>query len=146
MTAIQEKTEQATAHLIEVFGENYSWQWDERMQMRLSEFAANKQTVMLDMLASQFEHHWHHKNIKKAPTELLAQLGDLKKLKPQQRIFTSLATEDAPALMAVWWPWGHGSTISLRLALLEEGYQLSEMPQGRDNFFTVIKKLFTKEG
>jgi hypothetical protein len=139
----QKEIEQSTESLIEIFGEDYPWQWDERHHALLSEFASNKKEKILTYLTQHFSHQWDAKTIKSAPQVLKQELGSLTKLTKEQQLFTCPASENTPALLAIWWPWGHGSTISLRLTVLEDGYQESEVLAPKDNFLTVIKKLFS---
>ncbi|PCI57943.1 MAG: hypothetical protein COB35_14145 [Gammaproteobacteria bacterium] len=130
--------------LFELLGQEYNWQWEERRSAWLAEFSRDKVASTLAILEQHFDDAWHPKNIKKAPKELQVQLADLAKLAKEQKLFTTPANLNKPTLLAVWWPWGHGATVSLRLMTLENTYVAPAEFQTKDNFFTVIKKLFAK--
>lgn len=143
MSISKEKIEQITQYLVDEFGDDYPWRWEEDKNLRLSEFASNKKDKIFSQLEKLFEHQWNRKSIKRAPHNLQLQLGELAKLKEQQVLFTSPANESRPMLLAIWWPWGHGGTVSLRLTVLNETYQASEIKPEKDSFLEVIKKLFS---
>ena len=140
----QTKIQHLFSAMFELLGEDYNWQWEERRNAWLAEFSRDKIERTLTILEQNFDDTWHHKNIKKAPEELEKQLNDLAKLSKQQKLFTTPASLNSPTLLAVWWPWGHGATVSLRLMTLENTYVAPAEFQTKDNFFTVIKKLFSK--
>jgi len=124
--------------------DGYNWQWEERRSAWLAEFSRDKIESTLAILEQHFDDAWHPKNIKKAPKELRVQLADLAKLSKEQKLFTTPAHINKPTLLAVWWPWGHGATVSLRLMTLENTYITPTEFQTKDSIFTVIKKLFSK--
>jgi len=129
--------------LFQLLGEEYNWQWEERKGAWLSEFSRDKIDKTLEVLNEHFDDAWHYKNIKKAPTELKTQLNDLAKLNKEQKLFSTPSHEDKPTLLAIWWPWGHGATVSLRLMTLENSYTTPVEKPSKDSFFTVVKKLFS---
>lgn len=143
MSLKQDDIEKVTQDLVDAFGDDYPWRWDEQKNLRLSEFASNKKDKIFVQLEELFDHKWDKKNIRYAPAALKIQLGKLTTLKDKQVIFTSPATEDKPMLVAIWWPWGHGGTVSLRLTALIDTYCAGEIKTNKDSFFTVIKKLFS---
>jgi len=140
----EHKTQEFFSSLFEILGKEYNWQWEERRNAWLSEFSRDKIDITLEVLQQHFDDTWHYKNIKTAPKQLKEQLNDLAKLNKEQRLFTTSANLNQPTLLAIWWPWGHGATVSLRLMTLENSYlKLPEM-HVKDSFFTVIKKLFSR--
>jgi hypothetical protein len=143
MSLKKDDIEKVTQDLVDAFGDDYPWRWDEQKNLMLSEFASNKKDKIFAQLVELFDHKWDKKNIRYAPAALKIQLGKLTTLKDKQVIFTSPATEDKPMLVAIWWPWGHGGTVSLRLTALIDTYCAGEIKTNKDSFFTVIKKLFS---
>ena len=139
----QQEIEEVTDYLVAAIGSDYTWRWDEQKNVRLSEFASNKKEKIFASLEQLFEHKWDIKTMKHAPKSLKQQLGQLTKLKPQQVLFTSPANDNRPMLLAIWWPWGHGGTVSLRLTALIDSYEPSEISQPKDSLSTLIKKLFS---
>lgn len=143
MSLQQHEIENVTDYLVEIFGEDYPWRWDEQKNVRLSEFASNKKENIFALLEEEFDHQWDINNIRYAPSALKIQLGALVKLQKNQVVFTSPAKDDKPMLVGIWWPWGHGGTVSLRLTALTDTYQPDEIKQKKDSLITVIKKLFS---
>lgn len=143
MSLEQHDIEKVTQDLVDAFGDDYPWRWDEQKNLMLSEFASNKKEKIFAQLEELFDHKWDKKNIRYAPAALKIQLGKLTSLKEKQVIFTSPAKDGKPMLVAIWWPWGHGGTVSLRLTALTDTYCAGEVKTNKDSIFTVIKKLFS---
>lgn len=112
--------------LINELGDIFKWQWDEQRQALLVEFARDKKDLCFPLVQQFFTDEWDKKSIKKAPKMLKGQLGSLVKLSKEQRLFTSPEIDNMPAVMGIWWPWGHGGTYSLRLIILNENYHYSQ--------------------
>lgn len=140
----QQYLENVTTDIIESLGEIFKWKWEENRQALLSEFARDKKDICLPVLRKNFIDEWDNKNIKKAPKQLKSQLGELAKLSKEQKLFTRPATDNHPALLAIWWPWGHGGTYSLRLVILAESYTLTEISKKNEGFFTSLINRFIK--
>ena len=117
-----EQIESITAELRQSLGDNIPWQYEDKMAVMLSEFAQNKSDVVLEKLQAVLIDEWHRKTVKKMPKELKMQLGDLAKLSNNQKILAVPAQGSTPAIVALWWPWDHGGTYSLRLKVLEQSY------------------------
>ena len=92
-----------------------AWKWDTRFQMALMEFKVTQAEAVQAVLAGCLNQVWEKSTIGKAPKmikQINKQMGGLKK---GQYCFNSDAGQTA-FLYALWWPWGDGKTISLRLA------------------------------
>ena len=145
----QQAIEQATIDIKNALGEVYKWGWEEARQVLLSEFSQDKSNVAIEILRQNFVDEWNHKSFSKAPKAfkkaLKTQLGPLAKLSKEQRLFTRPASDEQPAVIAIWWPWGHGGTYSLRLLILNESYDLTAATQQNSSFLDVFKNLFCKK-
>ncbi len=139
----QQQTKLCFNTIIEQLGKEHHWQWEERRRAWLSEFSRDKIDSTLAVLNEHFTDQWHIKNIKSVPKSLKSQLNELTKLTKEQKLFTTPASEQQPTLLAIWWPWGHGATVSLRLMTLSESYKKPVQIATKDNFFMVVKKLFS---
>lgn len=106
-----------------------AWEWDEKHRVVLTHFARNFADGIAVALEEHFADLWTAKTINRAPTQLKSQLLQYGKLSKTQKIFTMPASEDTPALVAIWWPWGHGNTFSLRLGVLEHDYDITQSHQ-----------------
>ena len=82
---------------------------------------------------------WHSKTAKKLPKAIKEQLGDLAKLSKNQKILAIPAEGSAPAIVALWWPWDHGGTYSLRIKILENSYETTPEESG---VFSWLKSVF----
>jgi hypothetical protein len=140
----QEKVEELTHPLICSLGDQLSWRWEDRFSVMLSEFSRDKKDKTLSVLRQQFQHEWDKKTIKKAPTEIKDHLGPLIKLSKDQLILACPATDSTPAMIALWWPWGHGGTYSLRLTLLDSPYEYNEASANEGSLLKRLKSFFFK--
>lgn len=143
MTLSQRHVEDTTQAIAQAFDGYLTWRWEDNHKSMLSEFARNKKDKTLAILRQQFDHEWTKKSIKSAPKILKEQLGQLTELSKDQILFTRPGSGESPTIIAIWWPWGHGATVSLRLTLVKDSYKLPEPINNKDNFFTVVKKLFS---
>jgi len=144
MTLNFEKISSVTQDITEPLKELLNWRWEESRQVILSEFASGKAEQTLAVLRSNFKDEWDKKTIKKAPQDLRAQLGDLANITKDQKLFTRPATDQQPAVLAIWWPWGHGSTLSLRLTILTSSYEYTPQLPTENYLMTFINKLLKK--
>lgn len=142
MSFTPQQIEELTLTLRQSLGDNITWQYEERLAVMLSEFAQNKSAVILAILQASFPHQWDKKSVKKLPSVLKTQLNDLAKLTKDQLIFTAPATDTMPALVAFWWPWGHGGTYSLRIKLLNESYQYDPAVVNQQGLLAKLKAIF----
>ncbi|MDG1750567.1 MAG: hypothetical protein P8I03_02725 [Thalassotalea sp.] len=135
-----EQIENLTAELRHSLGDNIPWKYEEKLAVMLSEFAQNKSDVVLEKLRNTLTDEWHSKTAKKLPKSIKEQLGDLAKLSKNQRILAVPAKDSSPALVALWWPWDHGGTYSLRIKVLENSYE--NTPEQSSGIFSWLKNLF----
>lgn len=142
MSYSQEKIEEFTQQIIPLLGDQLNWRWEDRFSVMLSEFSRDKKDNTLVALRQQFQHEWNKKTVKKAPLEIKNHLGPLIKLNKDQLILARPATDSTPAMIALWWPWGHGGTYSLRLAVLDSPYEYQESSTNDGTFLNRLKNMF----
>ncbi len=106
--------EHASARLIGESGDLLRWEWDSRFSAVLSVVKVPNDRPVLELAGAVFTADWNEKTIGGAPEPVRA-LAATWGLNPGQRLFT-LDPEDDPLLFAAWWPWGSGTTASLRIA------------------------------
>ncbi len=140
MSFSKQQVEEISQAITPLLGEELTWRWEARLSVMLSEFARDKKDKTLVALRNAFPHEWNKKNIKKSPVELKKQLGELAKLQKEQLIFSLPANGEHPTIVAIWWPWGHGGTYSLRLLILPHGYNYQP---SNDSFITKLKQMFS---
>jgi len=140
MSFTEQEIRSAATQLTEAFGELLTWHWEEDKHVLLAEFASGKTDKVVAILNKYYADEWNRKSIKHAPNTMTQELGGYAKLVKEQRVFTNSPTENEKTVVSLLWPWGHGSTLSLRLTLLETPYEYVEAPQ-TENFIT---RLFNK--
>lgn len=92
------------------------WEWDAHTQALQGAFSVDHKDAVWAILEEEFPHIWSSKNLRSCPPETRQQARHFARLQKQQKL---LCGYKEPALMAAWWPWGHGATVSLRLFLAD---------------------------
>ncbi len=136
-----QEIEAITMTLRESLGSNIPWKYEEKYHVMLSEFAQNKADVVLENLRQSLPDEWQGKQAKKLPAELKEQLGALAKLSKNQKILAVSADEHSPTIIALWWPWDHGGTYSLRIMLCNNSYE-NTANHTSSGIFSKLKALF----
>jgi hypothetical protein len=114
--------------------------WDDRLQSLLAEFSVDHSVPIKAILLQSFPHCWDSKTIKKAHPILKHKAQNFALLKKSQELLTTDINGSAD-LMAVWWPWGHGATVSIRIFLgSQESY--TEETGTFSKFLTALLKPF----
>lgn len=142
MNVTQENLECVFKDIIQELGDVFVWQWDENRHALLTEFSRDKKDLSLPKVQQFFSDEWDKKTIKNSPTSLKNQLGTLAELVKEQRLYTSPAINSQPAMMAIWWPWGHGGTYSLRLTILDDSYDITAM---KSSWWGKFKQKFAED-
>lgn len=145
MNSSFQKIKTVTLDITTPLADILNWRWEEERQVMLSEFASGKAERTLAVLRENFSDEWDKKSIKKAPKALIEQLGELSKISKEQKLFSRPATKNEPAVLAIWWPWGHGSTLSLRLTILKNTYEYSANDQNNNSILIKCKNWFIKK-
>lgn len=114
----EEKIQEYGKDVLEAMSSMVKWKYDEYHQVMLAEFSVDKQDQVLFTLQQHLPVCWDVKTIKKAPDQVKHYAGKFSKLVKQQKLFSS-NIERQPKVMAAWWPWGHGATVSVRLFLTD---------------------------
>lgn len=142
----QDQIEELTHHLrTEIstpLDNDLVWRWDERHQAMLAEFAQNRSENVLTSLRSLFPHEWNCKTRKFLPKEIKTFLGSKSKLTKEQLILAVPSQDDTPTIIALWWPWGHGGTYSLRIVVHSEKFTITSKEPKPASLFGRLKELF----
>ena len=124
---MSEAIEEVTLPLRQQFNTEINWRFDDKFNVMLSEFSQMTSVKVMAELREFFPHEWNAKNIKTSPLSLFAQLSGFTELTKNQLIFTIPAQNSQPAFVAIIWPWGHGSTFSLRIKPLSVSYSMADI-------------------
>ena len=100
-------------NLADAFSDSLNWEWDDRFGGILAAFEASDKDRVLGIISSQLAQEWDSANINQAPTSVSGALKNYGGLQSGQLLFNSDVTQDV-ILLGLWWPWGNGSTISIR--------------------------------
>ena len=101
--------------LIAALPDGLTWEWDDRLNCVLAPFAIADQDAVFNALTSQFGPPWDHSSIGKAPRSVNQAVENVGGVSQGQLIFALTLSQDL-ILVALWWPWGNGETISIRFA------------------------------
>lgn len=142
MGQIEQHTHHLRAEISDPLDKSLVWRFDDRFNAMLSEFAQNRADDVLSSLRNIFPHEWHAKVNKFIPSEIRNQLGVLGKLNKEQLMLAKPATESEPAIVALWWPWGHGGTYSLRIFTLNNDFDLIPIPVHKPSLFSRVRGMF----
>ena len=116
-----EKFKEICSHISSRMPSSYQWQWDERFQVALIVFEKEDMGAIFSAVSNEFDQQWDAATISSASGPIGELVDSFLGILPGQMIFTC---EQGAGLMlfAAWWPWGNGSTISLRIGIfsLEE--------------------------
>lgn len=90
------------------------WEWDGRFSVVSSSFAASVQTEARASAVHALTRGWTLKDIETAPESLRNLAAKTGGLRGGQRLLAG--TDDS--LFGLWWPWGNGEMITLRIGLV----------------------------
>jgi len=108
------------------------WSWDPRFTMLASSFAVELVEKASASVALALPYSWDKKTLATAPPSLRELCEDTGGLRSGQRLLAGRAGE--LVLIGLWWPWGNGAMITLRLGLGQ--YAADEAP------YPAVRSLF----
>jgi hypothetical protein len=91
------------------------WSWDSRFSAVASSFERETEPAVRESMKHALTRGWSAKTIEEAPAVLRAITDRTGGLRSKQRLLAG----DGDALFALWWPWGSGTTITLRLGFAD---------------------------
>jgi hypothetical protein len=123
--------------LADAFSDSLIWEWDNRFGGILAAFEARDKDRVFGIISSQLAQVWDSANINDAPTRVSGALKNYGALKPGQLLFISDFTQDV-ILLGLWWPWGNGTTISIRFV----PYGLDSSESEKEDMRAALKGAF----
>jgi hypothetical protein len=109
------KLEDHCKELMNSFEGALLWKWDSRFNTVLAEFDVVRQDNVREILERHLDFVWDRSNISNAHRSVKKVNSHLGSLRKGQMLFTSDPSRMA-YIYCAWWPWGNGSTISIRMA------------------------------
>lgn len=94
-----------------------TWEWDDRFRAVLLTYSKDEEAPIVAGTAAVLGSQWTSADIADAPDKIKKLVDDLGGLRAGQQVMHSDADGDL-VLFAIFWPWGGGGTISLRIGVL----------------------------
>lgn len=107
--------ENACKELVKDLDDLLDWEWDDRFESLVAEFTTESQEQVVSILEKHLKLTWNDKSIKKAPGVIKANSERFGSLRKGQLMFTT-DPESSKHIIAAWWPWGDGKSVSIRIA------------------------------
>ena len=123
--------------IVDSLSDSLKWEWDDRFGGVLAAFEVADKDRVFGVINTQFSQAWDHANVGDAPESVSGALENFGGLTENQLLFTSDLTQGI-ILLALWWPWGNGTTISIRLV----PYGLDSSDREKENVQAALKEVF----
>lgn len=91
-----------------------SWSFDPRFRASSAAFATADHAAIQALLETGFDACWTSKTVANATPRVRELCGKTGGLRPGQLLFSANGEGD-PILIGLWWPWGNGTTTSIRI-------------------------------
>jgi hypothetical protein len=95
------------------------WSWDSRMTCITSSFSTEFETAARAAITEAFPVEYTSQTIAKAPQVLREYIDRYGGLRQGQYLFTSGTIGGSLLAFGLWWPWGDGDTVSMRLGFAD---------------------------
>ncbi|MBA3501992.1 MAG: hypothetical protein M4D80_35825 [Myxococcota bacterium] len=108
------------------------WSWDARFATIAASFTIDLEPAVRQSAQLAFPRGWTSKSLENAPEEFRA-LAVRTGLRANQRLLGGDVTF-ASKLFGLWWPWGGGDKITLRIGVLDADAATEPVPSIRALF------------
>ena len=108
--------------------DHVTWKWDGRFSVALAEFAVSQSQAIRSVIDRFFPAVWDSSSVSEACDMVLGTRQRLGGLMPGQLLFTPEHPLEG-SLFCAWWPWGNGTTISIRIGLVGGSDASPELPK-----------------
>jgi hypothetical protein len=109
------------------------WSWDNRFRTIASPFAHDLEPKARASAMHAFPRGWTAKSLDAAPQALRALAERTGGLRAGQRLLAGDEISGA-GLYGLWWPWGGGETITLRIGIVDLDVAVDPFPRIRELF------------
>jgi hypothetical protein len=109
------------------------WTYDRRFKCVVSSFPASSEEAVLATLKHVFSQSFTSEGLEAAPDPIRTLAGQCGGLRASQRLYFGGAVGE-PGAFGLWWPWGDGTTVSLRIGLHDVDAPKERYPRLRDIF------------
>ena len=110
------------------------WGWDARFRCVSSSFDKKIAARVLELTAATLQTQWTTDNFAAAPDDVRVLAERYGGVRAGQMVLAGSDVVVGMRLFGLWWPWGDGSTISLRLGIANSDRPNELFPQLRALF------------
>ena len=110
-----------------------NWTYDRRLKCVASSFPIAHDPAARAAIADVLTVSWSAETLPTAPDGVRALAESCGGLRASQLLFWG-GGADGPGVFGLWWPWGDGTTISLRIGLHDVDMPKERYPRLRDVF------------
>jgi hypothetical protein len=110
-----------------------NWTYDRRLKCVASSFPVAHEPAARAAIAEALPTSWTADTLAAAPADVRALAESCGGLRAAQLMFWG-GEPGAPGVFGLWWPWGDGTTISLRIGLHDVDLPKERYPRLRDVF------------
>lgn len=115
------------------------WEWDDQHDGVVAILEIDAAHAVLAVLDVHCPGDWDRSSIRRAPALVRRARRQFGGLQAKQRIFASALADDV-LLLGLWWPWGHGGSVSIRLVPFGPDAAPTELAAARD----ALRRAFTQ--
>ena len=109
------------------------WTYDRRLRCVTSSFPTSSEAAATAAMARVLPTSWTSNSVSSAPDDVRTLTTACGGLRAGQKVFWG-ADELAPGAFGLWWPWGDGTTVSIRIGLHHLDEPKRRYPRLRDVF------------
>jgi hypothetical protein len=110
-----------------------SWTYDRRLKCVVSSIPLSGADAARAAMAETLPTSWSESTLATAPAPIKALADGCGGLRAAQLLYWGGGT-GAPGAFGLWWPWGDGTTVSLRIGLHDVDLPKERYPRLRDVF------------
>ena len=93
-----------------------TWGWDPRFKSVASSFNKEIASRVRAAMAGVLDQEWSATTVTASPPDVRALAGKYGGIREGQMLYTGTSA-DGMYLFGLWWPWGDGATVSLRIGV-----------------------------
>jgi hypothetical protein len=135
MASVDEQWQEVFAALERLKGKwpAADWSYDRRLRCVASSFPTSLEAAARAAMAEVLPTSWTAQTLAGAPEGVRKVAETCGGVRSSQQLFWGGAP-DAPGAFGLWWPWGDGTTVSLRIGLHDLDQPKERYPRLRDIF------------
>jgi len=117
---IRQDLESSCQQMLNELPSGLAWEWDDRFDVPMLVFPKDMEEEICCIVKRRFTNQWDINSIKTSPPAIRKLLDKCFGIRIGQTVLATDTNKEA-FLFALYWPWGDGATISLRVSLTGKG-------------------------